>query len=308
MEIISVNNSPEERFFWFQFFDKNILQEEKAIIEANSKLTFKIPDEFKAAIKIKTLSQQKRPLEFFLTCGQKSKLKLSSYVSTSGKILNPNQDNSVTLAILNLYFQKQDVLFYFLDENKNILKKTTYHFDRYLESKVINLEVPKFAHEVVWKSLGRIHMNNPKYIFEDHTTHFMQYQNKSYFLVSNKEKNQSFVISLTDYEKIKQAREIIEKKQKKLIIANFTLGHQFENRDFYNILSLPWSWSINEVIGFNDVSLIDCDGSPELIEERGPIQSQKICFWNYFLEKELSVDEIQTGVLTNSSENKEQQP
>lgn len=294
MHIAVSNHSDGDKELWFQYRLNEQFQESKTTIEANQTSNFYIPDSVKSFLKIKIRSSQKKALQFNLLCDNKPRTQITSFVASAGAIKN-YKDNKVTLDIINLYFKEQFVQFYFLDKAKRVLQATTIDLEKYFETKNVQLNIPLETEEIYWQSTGRIHLNNQELSFVASTTRLKPTNDKTYFLVSNPDKTQGFVISLSDEKIISEAREIIRNKYRKIIIGKYTSGHNSENRNFYCENKLPWSWSVSEVLSFKDVSLIDDDGTPELIEERGPASEGKMSFWNYFLEKELSLEEIQTG-------------
>jgi hypothetical protein len=127
--------------------------------------------------------------------------------------------------------------------------------------------------------------------------------NKKYFLVSAKGQspNGSFVIALDDEEKFRTAREQINNPQlEKIVVARIALGNSQHNRAFNSRDKSPYSWNVTDVDAFADFAHIDCDGSPDLIEER--LQQRlseggRICFWRYRVVRELSLPEVSTGIL-----------
>lgn len=127
---------------------------------------------------------------------------------------------------------------------------------------------------------------------------------KKYFLVSTKTDQQdSFVISSNDENIITSARsQIADPDSEKIIIARIALGND-HNRSFSNSSHSPFSWSVTQIDSFADFALIDCDGSPEFVEDRLKKRLQaggRICFWNYRILRELTPDEVNSGILNNT--------
>ncbi len=63
----------------------------------------------------------------------------------------------------------------------------------------------------------------------------------------------------------------------------------------------PYSWSVNRVDAFADFAHIDCDGSPDITEERlmqKLNEGGRICFWRYRVVRELKAEEVSSGKLT----------
>ncbi len=125
-----------------------------------------------------------------------------------------------------------------------------------------------------------------------------------YFLVSNSEKNQGFVIRVSDprlLAKIKQQLAHPNKFMGRILIGQIDFGSGGINRDFFSKNASPWSWQVSKVLGFAELASQTCDGSPEFLEELlGPWRSSElsICFWDYRIVRELSSQEVQSGKLS----------
>lgn len=126
---------------------------------------------------------------------------------------------------------------------------------------------------------------------------------KVYFLVSTKETSaqESFVIALDDPQMIQTARDQLHNPAfEKIIVAGIELGHGNYNRSFSAKDRAPYSWSVHRVDAFADFAHIDCDGSPDLTEERlyqKLNEGGRICFWRYRVTRELTYQEVVRGQL-----------
>ncbi|UXR63657.1 hypothetical protein EZJ49_11285 [Bdellovibrio bacteriovorus] len=126
---------------------------------------------------------------------------------------------------------------------------------------------------------------------------------KTYFMVSTRDARpeEAFVIALDKPELIATAREQIRNPAlEKIVVAGIELGHGGFNRALLARDKAPYSWSVNRVDAFADFAHIDCDGSPELTEERlmqKLNEGGRICFWRYRVVKELSAEEVSSGKL-----------
>ena len=129
---------------------------------------------------------------------------------------------------------------------------------------------------------------------------------KTYFLVSTKSASadEAFVIALDEPAKIATAREQIQNPSlEKIIVAGIELGDGGHNRAFLSRDKSPYSWSVNRVDAFADFAHIDCDGSPDLTEERLEqklSEGGRICFWRYRVVRELTLEEVRSGKLRSS--------
>lgn len=125
-----------------------------------------------------------------------------------------------------------------------------------------------------------------------------------YFLVTETdvEHGDSYILPLKDAEDIAEARAIIANNEKKIILAeisNDTDENYSLNRDL--LKNRTWSWHVVSFNGFVDTSIEILDGWPTYVEEnysewventKGDGANGNIGFWNYTLEREVSVDEL----------------
>lgn len=125
---------------------------------------------------------------------------------------------------------------------------------------------------------------------------------KTYFLLSNPSRQQSFVVGMTDTELIKQARYQIENPSEKqgpwlprILVAEIDYTSNQENRDLIRPGAPLWSWHISTVFNFAHLGHQDCDGSPEMIEELLMPWNQgkkTICFWSYEVIAEIKASTL----------------
>ena len=126
----------------------------------------------------------------------------------------------------------------------------------------------------------------------------------AYFLLSNAAGTESFVLPLSDPDLTAQAREIVAGQKPKILIAEIeSTPASSENRNLVAEDRAPWSWHVRKTLNFTDVASIDCSGSPSLVEERLAAwlkhPNPRICFWSYFLKREISAEEVASGYLKN---------
>lgn len=111
------------------------------------------------------------------------------------------------------------------------------------------------------------------------------------------ERNQSFVVALSDPEHIAQARAIIANGGRPdddtpgILLARIGLGGDGFNRDLRDPDQRLWRWHIEQVDGFGGLAIELCDGWPGFVEEnpKAFIQNTggQICFWGYTVKSEL---------------------
>lgn len=113
------------------------------------------------------------------------------------------------------------------------------------------------------------------------------------FLLANPEKNQSFVVELTDPAMIAQARAQIQNPhdfRARILFAEIGATPNSTNQDLANWGRGSWSWHVSKPIKFGELASQACDGSPEFIEDflAAWLKSGSIiCFWNYKVVQEL---------------------
>jgi len=126
---------------------------------------------------------------------------------------------------------------------------------------------------------------------------------ETYFLMANSSHTQSFVFHSHDPNLIAQARSQLSnlpERQRKIFVGKVGFGHDNNNRDLIGPTHNSWSWNVTEAIKFGDLGSQSCDGNPALVEDN--IKSWLaapggICFWNYKLIQELSLDQVASGSL-----------
>jgi len=123
-------------------------------------------------------------------------------------------------------------------------------------------------------------------------------QDGHFFLLTNSQKNQSYVVNITSPELVTQAREQIQNPTAavgRILIGQVGKNSGGFNRDFNDTKKTPWTWHVDSVLHFAELASQDCDGSPEMIEELALPwieNSGVICFWNYRVTKELRPEDV----------------
>ncbi len=128
-----------------------------------------------------------------------------------------------------------------------------------------------------------------------------------YFLVGSRQVetgqvglDDSFVVKITDENLAARARELIANpQQEKMLFARIQKDHQGFNRNWSKIEKSFWSWSTAEVTNFADLGSTACNGTPQEVEDRMDYwvtDPGQICFWNYRVKKELSAQQVATGL------------
>ncbi len=109
------------------------------------------------------------------------------------------------------------------------------------------------------------------------------------------ERNQSYLLPLSDPDEIAQARQLIAEgpggSVGSIVSARLVGGSDGFNRDVRAPGGPLWSWHVTELLGFADLTIELCDGWPGLVEEDvdGFIANTgaTVCFWGYTITEEL---------------------
>lgn len=123
----------------------------------------------------------------------------------------------------------------------------------------------------------------------------------AYFRLTNADKTQSYIVGLDNPDLISQARKQIQYPNAflpRILLGRVGFGHGELNRDFSSPAKSPWSWHLTEVFRFAELASQECDGSPQMLEERLYSWTQGsgvICFWSYRIVEELSLSQVAQG-------------
>lgn len=211
------------------------------------------------------------------------------------------------LQFINLAPLQNDLRFQILDTDGSALMDKTLHFEKSYETQRVSLNLPAEAKLLKISASGRVHsllfdsagIRTPGRVRQPAA--LAPPADKVYFLIATRGPNprESYVVGMDDPKTIATAREQIRNPNiDKILLAGISLGSQGMNRSFSSPDRSPYSWSVSRVDGFTDFALIDCDGSPDLIEEHLMERLQaggNICFWRYRVIRELSLAEVQRG-------------
>lgn len=256
-------------------------------------------------------------LQIETQCFDEEKITLSGTTSPSVDHLLSAQTVAVKISLLNLHLDSQSVELNFVDNKGQLLSTKKVFLDKYYETVALKLSVPAGAAKLQIQGTDRLHSQaqlveksgvlrqSPAFVSKPQRLEAPA--DKTYFLVSTKDNKpeESFVISLDDSQKIATAREQIRNPSlEKIVVAGIEKGNGGFNRAFQSKDKSPYSWSVFRVDSFADFAYIDCDGSPDLTEERLTEKltagGGRICFWRYRVVRELSLDEVRSGVLKST--------
>ena len=129
--------------------------------------------------------------------------------------------------------------------------------------------------------------------------------NLTYFLVGypnfGVRTSESYVIALSDPEPIAQARKMVaDPSERKIVVCSVAGGHGGYNRNLTEVGQPAYSWHVDQIQGFADFAVEICDGGPMDVEFDLAYWIEtvgQICFWTPTVVRELTVEEVRTGVL-----------
>ncbi len=297
------NSSNENQFVWLQSFSENLKAENEYEVESKSTLNISVQKLFK--------EERNSLLQFANQFSLKTKFNCNklSYVTDDadgGKfIFSKTQTGHHKLILQNLSSLENKIQLKIIDSNNqdinlqqitlNTSESFSVSLDEFQSWRSIEVSSDLKYTAFVLTETGYLppKLSPSKGIAE---------KDGVYFLVGVREnEDDSFVVKITDSKLIAQARELVAKPEhEKIVFAKIEKGHKFFNRNFNNKSKSYWSWSTSEVTGFGDFGSTSCNGHPQAVEDR--LESWisnpgRICFWDYRLKKELSLEEVNSGFL-----------
>lgn len=165
----------------------------------------------------------------------------------------------------------------------------------------LEIPVPPGARSVTLRGSGRwngmVFNGTRKWPLVDEVPQLASAPTARYFLFRSPGSDESFVVPLQSPELIQQSLEqIADPNKARLLVARIGKSLQGTNRDLASATKSPWSWTVIEAQNYADFAHISCDGSPSVVEERLNDWIRNtggtICFWNYRVQREVSVAEI----------------
>lgn len=236
---------------------------------------------------------------------EKRSYALSSWTSPESDYLI--QPGTGDLQLLNLAPVPQNVKLEILNGANEILATHEIAFQKSYETQRVQFQFPTDSTTLRISGSGRLHtvlldeQSQRQKTLVRAPAHLETPADQVYFLISTKEArpDESYVIGMQDPKMIATARQqILDPQLEKIIVAGISLGNQNVNRSFTGRDRSPYSWSVSRVDAFSDFALIDCDGSPDIVEENLMERIQQggnICFWHYRVIRELSREEVMRG-------------
>lgn len=224
----------------------------------------------------------------------------------------PSSVRTVKLHLLNLYLKSNSVKLIAYSRSGEVLGEKTLELEKYYVTSELKWSLSREVARIEVKGTHRLHSlltydgGDSEKVSPAVALAPVRLEvdpGKTYFLISTKtaRPDEAFVIALDTPETIATAREQIRNPAlEKIVVAGIELGNGGFNRAFQSRDKAPYSWSVSRVDAFADFAHIDCDGSPDIVEERllqKLNEGGRICFWRYRVVRELSADEVASGKL-----------
>ncbi|WP_374080254.1 hypothetical protein [Bdellovibrio bacteriovorus] len=312
LTIMVSNKTSEPQRLWTQVRFDGELQELHHDLDAKSQIKISgtrfLPSKMAFSVK----SWTKNSLQITARCEESLSIPLSDLTSSQVSHWLPSSVKSVKVHLLNLFLKSNTVKLQAFNKGGAVIGEKEVLLKNYYDTESFKWTLPENASRVEVVGQERLH----SLLFYDSIgveklspavamapVRLPASTNKTYFLVSTKNARpeEAFVIALDDATQIATAREQIRNPSlEKIIVAGIELGNGGFNRAFFSRDKSPYSWSVNRVDAFADFAHIDCDGSPDLTEERLMMklnEGGRICFWRYRIIKELSSSEVSSGTL-----------
>lgn len=305
------NKSAEPERIWTQTrFDQDI-QELHYDVEAKSQIKIRgtefLPTKMAASFKYFSKS-----LQVSATCEESASTPLTSNVGPSASHYLPANTKSVKMHLLNLFLKSNSIQLKAFNQLGSLVAEKSLSLQNYYDTESLKWSFQQNVARIEVQGAERVHSllffdsNGTEKPSPAVTLKPVQLDpplKKIYFLVSTKDPraDEAFVVGFEDENQIRTAREQIQNPSlEKILVAGIELGSGGFNRAFYSKDKAPYSWSVNRVDAFADFAHIDCDGSPDLTEERLMLklnEGGRICFWRYRIVRELTADEVRSGKL-----------
>ncbi len=302
------NNGNQTESVWLQKFNPLLVSEFEHVVSSQSTITVKVDktsllDRF-SLLKI----NEKAKIKVTYNCGG------IAYPTSAldGGLLTFKKTSAVhnKLWMQNLYTDKNKVVVEILDRNHQIIKsaeiilKASESFTNKLtETQNWSYLRISSTHKISAFLLTDFSASTPVEALPLNT--YIE-ATSHYFLVGPRNNDaDSFVIRLQNGEILNKARQLVKDPSlEKIVFARVQKDHLGFNRNFFNQTKSHWSWSTTEVTGFGDFGSTSCNGNPQMLEDRIDFwlnDPGQICFWNYRLKRELSKEEVSSGVLSENS-------
>lgn len=303
------NSSSQAEVFWVRTWNGESFRETDFAAPAGQSKSF-LGLEFMGEGESATLIHDSPSLSFILDC--EGRTRVQDRVSPQQEFDLRSAQGPLVIGHKNLGPQIQNLQIEFFDSRHKRLISQNEESAAFLSSRRIKLTPPTKAAFLRITSQAR----QSVLVYDVSTGHEFPARplppveleplpRESYFLLTDPDEVESFVLTLTDPAEIQQTRQLIASGEPKILWAEIQASTQpGTNRDFHSVDKAPWSWSVTRFLSWSDFGSTSCGGRPQFAEDLLPIWKdfgyKTICFWSWKLKKELSSDEVRRGNLKPS--------
>jgi hypothetical protein len=312
LQLTVFNQTNQHQAFWTQVRSGDDILEELYELNPKEQIVVKGSNFLNTSSAFSVKFWSKNSLRIQASCSGYSSFPLNQTTSPKVEHWLPGPGKTIKLHITNLFIKNNIVSLKALNSVGAVVEEKQVVIDKYYDTQILKWKLPASASHVAVEAEERIHSivfyeeNNLEKASPGVSLNPVPLTvdaSKTYFLVSTKDAQptESFVIALDNPQMINTAREQIRNKDlEKIVIGGIELGNGGFNRAFSAKDKSPYSWSVYRVDAFADFAHIDCDGTPDLTEERllkKLNEGGRICFWRYRVVRELSPTEVSSGKL-----------
>lgn len=308
--LVVENTTAEPQSFWFQTWGAIPFKEVHIEVKAHGELHLPLPDFYQEDESAVALKTQNPHLGFKAHCKKNAQAwGLEKAVAPWKKLELPSGEAELDLRLTNLAQQENPLEIVFASRWRQLgLQKLLLGAE--FKSQTLRLLIPRGSTHLTLRAQGRWagkaltpkgqelrleEESSPRRLPMDDTRYFL-------FQSQSEEGRESFVVPMRDPKLIAESlKQISQPESARLLVARIDKSLAGVNRDFSSPLRTPWSWQVTQAQNYADFAHISCDGSPQLVEERlnswlGETGGT-ICFWNYRVKRELSLQELKQSPL-----------
>jgi hypothetical protein len=309
LKVKNRTNNPER--LWTQVRLPDQIDEIQFDIDGNTEIKIAGKDFLPSQMAYSIKTWENNRIQVTASCAGTETL-LTTTTSPTVSHFIPANVRTVKIDLLNLFLNSNQIQLQAISRTGTLLEEKTLKIENYYDTASVKWNLPSSVYQIDIKASARMHsvlnyesngkeQNSPAVALSP--TRLAPDTAKTYFLVSTKEAHpdEAFVVAMDDPAKISTARDQIRNPNlEKILVAGIELGDGGTNRAFLSRDKAPYSWNVTRVDAFADFAHIDCDGSPDLTEERlmqKINEGGRICFWRYRIVRELTLEEVASGKL-----------
>lgn len=222
-------------------------------------------------------------------------------------VYKTKNSEDLLLTARNIFTSENSITIQYLDRKHQVLSEQNFKIDGLAVQNLILKPITPFSFiKIFSKEKSAFHLIlknevlNP-FIIQPKKT--IVDSHLKYFLVSPKivlPGTEQFIVQISEPQMIQKAQQQIDHPDsEKIIFATLKPGSQGINRNLNSQEKSLWTWSIGEVTNISDLASTACNGTPRFVEDyltQWLNDPTKICFWNYRIIREVTPEEVSTGI------------